>query len=203
MQCGLGWEPHQSAGMGVDIKKRAAMFEANLEVMQRLWAGETVSESRFWNIQEAHIAPLPAQNIEVWVGSGAPAALHRTARMAEGWLASPSLDRATAAQQLNQYRQACAEFDRKPRAIAIRRDIFIGDNHTEAQSFKQRMIAKGYRGFAEEAILAGTVETVAAEFTALAKLGFTDIVVRNMASDQGAALATIERLAQVKQVLGL
>ena len=203
MQCGLGWEPHQSSGMGVDIKQRAAMFEASLQLMQRLWAGETVSENRFWNIQDAHIAPLPAQNIEVWVGSGAPAALHRTARMAEGWLASPSLDRATAAQQLNQYRQACAEFDRKPRAIAIRRDIFIGDNQTEAQSFKLRMIAKGYRGFAEEAILAGTVETVAAEFTALAELGFTDIVVRNMASDQGAALATIERLAQVKQVLDL
>ena len=201
MQCGLGWEPHQSAGMGVDIKQRAAMFEASLEVMQRLWAGETVSENRFWNIQDAHIAPLPAQSIEVWVGSGAPAALHRTARMAEGWLASPSLDRATAAHQLNQYRQACAEFDRKPRAIAIRRDIFIGDNHSEAQSFKRRMIAKGYRGFAEEAILAGTVETVAAEFAALAELGFTDIVVRNMASDQSAALATIERLAQVKQVL--
>lgn len=203
MQCGLGWEPHQSAGMGVDIKQRAAMFEASLEVMQRLWAGETVSENRFWNIQDAHIAPLPAQSIEVWVGSGAPAALHRTARMAEGWLASPSLDRATAAHQLNQYRQACAEFDRKPRAIAIRRDIFIGDNHSEAQSFKRRMIAKGYRGFAEEAILAGTVETVAAEFAALAELGFTDIVVRNMAPDQSAALATIERLAQVKQVLDL
>lgn len=203
MQCGLGWEPHQSAGMGVDIKQRAAMFEASLDVMQRLWAGETVSENRFWNIQDAHIAPLPAQSIEVWVGSGAPAALHRTARMAEGWLASPSLDRATAAHQLNQYRQACAEFDRRPRAIAIRRDIFIGDNHSEAQSFKRRMIAKGYRGFAEEAILAGTVETVAAEFAALAELGFTDIVVRNMASDQSAALATIERLAQVKQVLEL
>lgn len=203
MQCGLGWEPHQSAGMGVDIKQRAAMFEASLEVMQRLWAGETVSENRFWNIQDAHIAPLPAQSIEVWVGSGAPAALHRTARMAEGWLASPSLDRATAAHQLNRYRQACAEFDRRPRAIAIRRDIFIGDNHSEAQSFKRRMIAKGYRGFAEEAILAGTVETVAAEFAALAELGFTDIVVRNMASDQSAALATIERLAQVKQVLDL
>ena len=203
MQCGLGWEPHQSAGMGVDIKKRAAMFEASLEVMQRLWAGEMVSEDRFWNIQDARISPLPAQNIEVWVGAGAPAALHRTARMAEGWLASPGLDRVSAAQQLNQYRQACAEFDRKPRAIAIRRDIFIGDNPTEAQSFKQRMIDKGYRGFAEEAILAGTVETVAAEFAALAELGFTDIVVRNMASEQSDALATIERLAQVKQVLDL
>jgi len=203
MQCGLGWDPAQSAGMGVDMTKRAAMFESSLEVMQRLWAGETVSEDRFWNIRDARIAPLPANNVEVWIGAGAPAALHRTARMAEGWIATPSLGRAAAAQQLNQYRQACAEYERTPRAVAIRRDIFIGDDQTQAQRFKQRMIDKGYRGFAEEAILAGTVATVAAEFAALAELGFTDIIVRNMSSEQSEALATIERLAEVKQVLNL
>ena len=203
MQCGLGWDPAQSAGMGVDMTKRAAMFESSLEVMQRLWAGETVSEDRFWHIRDARIAPLPANNVEVWVGAGAPGALHRTARMAEGWIATPSLGRAAAAQQLNQYRQACAEYERTPRAVAIRRDIFIGDDQTQAQRFKQRMIDKGYRGFAEEAILAGTVATVAAEFAALAELGFTDIIVRNMSSEQSEALATIERLAEVKQVLNL
>jgi len=203
MQCGLGWDPAQSAGMGVDMTKRAAMFESSLEVMQRLWAGETVSEDRFWRIRDARIAPLPANSVEVWVGAGAPAALHRTARMAEGWIATPSLGRAAAAQQLNQYRQACAEYERTPRAVAIRRDIFIGDDQTQAQRFKQRMIDKGYRGFAEEAILAGTVATVAAEFAALAELGFTDIIVRNMSSEQSEALATIERLAEVKQVLNL
>lgn len=203
MQCGLGWDPAQSAGMGVDMTKRAAMFESSLEVMQRLWAGETVSEDRFWHIRDARIAPLPANNVEVWIGAGAPAALHRTARMAEGWIATPSLGRAAAAQQLNQYRQACAEYERTPRAVAIRRDIFIGDDQTQAQRFKQRMIDKGYRGFAEEAILAGTVATVAAEFAALAELGFTDIIVRNMSSEQSEALATIERLAEVKQVLNL
>ena len=123
--------------------------------------------------------------------------------MAQGWIATPSLGRAAAAQQLNQYRQACAEYERTPRAVAIRRDIFIGDDQTQAQRFKQRMIDKGYRGFAEEAILAGTVATVAAEFAALAELGFTDIIVRNMSSEQSEALATIERLAEVKQVLNL
>ena len=203
MQCGLGWDPAQSAAMGVDMTRRAAMFEASLKVMQGLWAGETVSEDRFWKIQDARIAPLPAHNVDVWIGAGAPAALHRTARMAEGWIATPSLDRAAAAQQLNQYRQACAEFERTPKAVAIRRDIFIGDNQKQAQSFKQRMLDKGYRGFSEEAILAGTAEAVAAEFAALAELGFTDIIVRNMSSEQSEALATIERLAEVKQILNL
>ncbi|GIS19799.1 MAG: hypothetical protein CM15mP120_17150 [Pseudomonadota bacterium] len=65
------------------------------------------------------------------------------------------------------------------------------------------MVSKGYRGFAEDAMLAGTPEMVAAEFAALAEMGFTDIIVRNMSSDQGEALATIEGLAEVKQILGL
>lgn len=203
MQCGLGWEPEQSAGMGVDIKQRAAMFETSLDLMQRLWAGETVSEGRFWNIENARIAPLPAQQIEVWVGAGAPAALNRAARMAHGWLAAPGLSHEQVGQQLNQYRQSCAEFARAPSAVAIRRDIFIGSDQNEANNFKQRMIDKGYRGFSEQAILAGCVETVAAEFAALAQMGFTDIIVRNMSSDQHTALATIERLAEVKRVLNL
>lgn len=203
MQCGLGWEPAQSAGMGVDMTQRAAMFEASLDLMQKLWAGEVVSEARFWNIENARISPLPAQNIEVWVGAGAPAALNRTARMADGWLASPGLDHAAAAQQLNQYRQACAEFGRSPSAVAIRRDIFIAADAAEAAAFKQRMVTKGYRGFAEDAILAGTPETVAAEFATLAEMGFTDIIVRNMSADQGEALATIEGLVEVKRILNL
>lgn len=203
MQCGLGWEPEQSAGMGVDIKQRAAMFETSLDLMQRLWAGETVNEGRFWNIENARIAPLPAQRIEVWVGAGAPAALNRAARMADGWLAAPGLSHEQVGQQLNQYRQSCAEFARAPSAVAIRRDIFIGADQDEANSFKQRMIDKGYRGFSDQAILAGCVETVAAEFAVLAQMGFTDIIVRNMSSDQHTALATIERLAEVKRVLNL
>ena len=113
------------------------------------------------------------------------------------------MDHAAAAQQLNQYRQACAEFGRSPSAVAIRRDIFIAADAAEAAAFKQRMVTKGYRGFAEDAILAGTPETVAVEFATLAEMGFTDIIVRNMSADQGEALATIEGLAEVKRILNL
>ena len=126
--------------------------------MQNLgWRGG--QRGAFLEYRECADSPLPAQNIEVWVGAGAPAALNRTARMADGWLASPGLDHAAAAQQLNQYRQACAEFGRSPSAVAIRRDIFIAADVAEAAAFKH-MVTKGYRGFAEDAILAGTPETV-------------------------------------------
>ena len=203
MQCGLGGSTDQSAGMGVDMSQRVAMFEDSLSIMRKLWAGERVSHDRFWSIENARIAPLPAQEIEVWIGASAPAALNRTARLAEGWLGSPSLTPQQANEQLNQYRQACAEHQRQPRAVALRRDIFIGSNAKTAADFKARAVAKGYRGFPEEALICGDVASVAAQFAGFVEAGFTDIIVRNMSSNQGEALATIEALSDVRRQLNL
>ena len=203
MQCGLGGLPDQSAGMGIDMSQRVAMFEDSLAIMRQLWAGETVSHDRFWHLENAHIAPLPAQDIEVWIGATAPAAINRTARLAEGWLGTPSATPQQAKEQLNQYRQACAEHQRTPSAVALRRDIFIAGSVNEAEAFRSQAVAKGYRGFPEEALICGDVSQVAAQFAEFSEAGFTDIVVRNMSSDQGEALATIEALSDVRRQLNL
>ena len=203
MQCGLGGLPDQSAGMGIDMSQRVAMFEDSLAIMRQLWAGETVSHDRFWQLENAHIAPLPAQDIEVWIGATAPAAINRTARLAEGWLGTPSATPQQAKEQLNQYRQACAEHQRTPSAVALRRDIFIAGSVNEAEAFRSHAVAKGYRGFPEEALICGDVSQVAAQFAEFSEAGFTDIVVRNMSSDQGQALATIAALRDVRRQLNL
>ena len=201
LQCALGGERPQSEGMGVDMKYRVPMFEDSLDIMRRLWAGETVTHERFWNIKNARIAPLPAKNIEVWVGSSAPAALNRTARLAEGWLAQPGLSLQGATDQLNQYRQACAEHNRQPNAVAVRRDIFVGASTQEAEAFKSKAVAKGYRGFAPESMLVGSVAQVADELANFVDAGFTDVIIRSMSSNQSEALAGIERMAEVKAQL--
>ena len=203
MQCGLGGLPDQSAGMGIDMSQRVAMFEDSLAIMRQLWAGETVSHDRFWHLENAHIAPLPAQDIEVWIGAIAPAAINRTARLAEGWLGTPSATPQQAKEQLIQYRQACAEHQRTPSAVALRRDIFIAGSVNEADAFRSHAVAKGYRGFPKEALICGDVSQVAAQFAEFSEAGFTDIVVRNMSSDQGQALATIEALSDVRRQLNL
>ena len=201
MQCGLGAGRQQARGMGVDLKRRVPMFEDALTIMRALWAGETVTHERFWKIHEARISPVPAMDVEVWVGATALPAINRTARMAEGWLASPGLTLADAQTQLNHYRQACAEHDRTPTAIAIRRDVFIGDTSQEAAALKETYVQKGYRGMDEGALMTGSVDEVVAQLAAFAEAGFTDVIVRNISSDQGESLATIERLADVKRQL--
>ncbi len=201
LQCALGGDARQSAGMGVELKQRVPMFEDALAIMQALWRGETVTHQRFWNIEGARINPLPPEPVEVWVGSVAPPAINRTARLAQGWLASPGLELDQATQQLNVYRQACAEHQRTPTAVAIRRDIYIGATSQQARQVKSDFTAKGYRGFSPDAMMVGSVGEMVDTMGAFAQAGFTDIVVRNMHSDQSEALATIERLAEVKRQL--
>lgn len=200
MQCGLG-DTRQGEAMGVDMASRVAMFEASLSVLRTLWRGEAASESTFWNLRDARIAPVPTAPVEVWVGAVAPAAIRRAARLAEGWLAAPSLTPREAANAAAIYGEACSEFDRQPTAVAIRRDIFVGATSQEARAVVTPYIEASYRGMSPEALVFGSPSEVADQFCALAGLGYTDICVRNISADQGEALATIERLAQAKTLM--
>ncbi len=63
-------------------------------------------------------------------------------------------------------------------------------------------IEAGYRGMDAEALMYGSPAQVAEQMAVLAELGYTDVIVRNLSSDQAESLATIERLAEVKGILG-
>ena len=198
LQCALGGDPRQSAGMGAPFGSRVSMFEQSLTALRALWSGEKVDLEGHWPVRGARISPLPAEPIDVWIGAQAPAAIRRTARMAEGWLASPGLAPAQAAEDLNRYRQACAEFDRTPRALAIRRDVYVGASTEDARRVVQPYIDKGYRGFSEDALMVGSVDEVSEQMLAFAEMGYSDVIVRNLSSDQKECLATIERLGQIR-----
>lgn len=201
VQCGLGADPRQAAGMSTNLQTRAGMFETSLSLLRKLWAGEVVSNEDHWHIKDGRISPLPPEPISVWIGAQADVAIRRTARMAEGWLASPGLTEAEAAAGLGRYRQACAEFNRTPEAVAIRRDVFVGATSETARRTVKPYLERGYRGFSEEALLFGSVEEVAESLVRLAGMGFTDVIVRNLSSDQAESLATIERLGRVRELV--
>ena len=201
LQCGLGGDPRQSAGMGVDMAHRAAMFESSLSALRSLWRGEEITLERFWPVQRARISPLPPEPMEVWVGALADVAIDRAARVAEGWLASPGLSPDQAADAAARYHDACARHGRVPAATAIRRDVLIGASSQEARRAAASYVAGGYRGFAESALLIGSPAEVAEEVAALEEQGYTDVIVRNISADQSEALATIERLAEVRAQL--
>ncbi|MET0803953.1 MAG: hypothetical protein ABW009_08665, partial [Acidimicrobiales bacterium] len=60
---------------------------------------------------------------------------------------------------------------------------------------------KGYRGFDLAALVTGTSEQVAERFLSLGERGFDEIVVRQLSFEQMDALASLERLAEVRRLV--
>lgn len=201
VQCGLGDGDREFAAFGINPHHRPSRFEECLTIMRRLWAGETVSHQGRWQIVDAHIAPTPPEPIAVWIAAQAEPALERAARLGDGWLAAPSLTPTQAKHDLARYLAYCDQSGRPPGARAIRRDIYVGESAAEAATTGGRVVAAGYRGFAPEATIVGDALTVAAAFHELAQIGFTHVIVRNLVAAQPHALASIARLASVKEVM--
>jgi alkanesulfonate monooxygenase SsuD/methylene tetrahydromethanopterin reductase-like flavin-dependent oxidoreductase (luciferase family) len=187
--------------MGASIRTRPSAFEEALDIVRRLLAGETVSSSRRFRIAEASLALRPAEPVEVWIGASAAPAIDRAARLAEGWIASPGLTREEARAQADLYRERCAIYGRQPGAIALRRDIYVGESSSEAQAVLQHALSRSYRGMPAEALIAGSVDEVAEQFRTFEKIGYTDILVRHLTNDQPKVLGSLERLAAVRAAL--
>jgi alkanesulfonate monooxygenase SsuD/methylene tetrahydromethanopterin reductase-like flavin-dependent oxidoreductase (luciferase family) len=88
---GLGGMTEEFAAFGESgaAKKRAAMLDEGLAVLNRLWSGETVKHhGQHYHVENVSLAPLPLQRprIPIWIGGESPPALRRAARW-DGWLA--------------------------------------------------------------------------------------------------------------------
>jgi alkanesulfonate monooxygenase SsuD/methylene tetrahydromethanopterin reductase-like flavin-dependent oxidoreductase (luciferase family) len=201
MQCGLGWGKARFAAMGANIRTCPSAFEEALDIIRRLLAGEIVSSSRRFRVAQASLALRPAEPVEVWIGASAPPAIDRAARLAEGWIASPGLTRAEARAQADFYRERCAAYSRQPNAVALRRDIYVGQSSSEAQAVLRLALIQGYRGIPAEALVAGSVDEVAEQFRTFEELGYTDILVRHLSNAQPKVLGSLERLAAVHAAL--
>jgi len=201
MQCGLGWGDARFAAMGANIRTRPSAFEEALDIVRRLLAGETVSSSRRFRIAEASLALRPAEPVEVWIGASARPAIDRAARLAEGWIASPSLTYEEARAQADIYRERCAAYGKQPGAIVLRRDIYVGESPAEAQAVLQHALNQAYRGIPAEALIAGSADDVAEQFRRFEEIGYTEISVRHLTNDQPKVLGSLERLAAVRTAL--
>ena len=193
MQTAIGGGADQFAAMGVPLRGRAARFEAGLDTVRRLLAGDEVDG--------AQIAPVTPEPLEVWIGGTADAAIDRAARLGDGWLANADGVTASVRAQAGVYRERCEAHGRTPTAVAIRRDVYVGASAEDAKRVVGPIVAAGYRGFDPDALVYGSVEQVADRLRVLAEMGYTDVIVRQLASEQADAVASIERLAAVRELV--
>lgn len=200
VQTGIGGTNEYPA-MGMNPRTRPSAFEEGLAIVRGLLAGDTVSSGGRFTIAGAHVAPMPAEPVEFWIGASAEVGIERAARLGDGWIAAPYLDLQSARTQLRVYTDALAQHSTTSAATALRRDVYVAATHQDAQRVQEHVVATGYRGIPPDALAIGTVSEVTDIFASYAQLGYTDIVIRHVVNDQPMVLASYERLGEVRSKL--
>jgi alkanesulfonate monooxygenase SsuD/methylene tetrahydromethanopterin reductase-like flavin-dependent oxidoreductase (luciferase family) len=134
---GAGYAPEEFAAFGYSIKERGSRLEESASLLHRLWTQENVTHrGRHYRIDNATTAPRPLQRPRppIWFGAWTEAAIRRTARLGDAWLAGPSakLDELTACASL--YQKACREIEKGEAEIALFRYVFVATSTSEAIS---------------------------------------------------------------------
>lgn len=89
---GLGYRDVEYAAFGVPDGTRVNRFEANLDIMTRLWAGESVSADLPWcHLDEVSLTTLPVQRPRppLWFAANNDKAVARSARLGDTWMINP------------------------------------------------------------------------------------------------------------------
>ncbi|MGE0385676.1 MAG: LLM class flavin-dependent oxidoreductase [Gammaproteobacteria bacterium] len=112
---------------GVPVHERGARTDEALEIIRKLWTGETVShEGRFVKFQDGRIQPPPVQRPgpPIWVAGRKDAAIRRAARFGDVWypyMYTPE----KIAESIVKLRQFEAGFGRAPGSVDVRAHCFI------------------------------------------------------------------------------
>jgi len=88
----FGLQPARAAERGlfeVPAGRRAAAFDESLRLIRLLLTQERVSlHGEFFTVDDAHIGPLPAKPLDIWLGGSAPARCAALAGLpTDGWAA--------------------------------------------------------------------------------------------------------------------
>jgi alkanesulfonate monooxygenase SsuD/methylene tetrahydromethanopterin reductase-like flavin-dependent oxidoreductase (luciferase family) len=125
---GLGNFPTEFALFGLDPKTQVSRFEEAIEIVQRLWAGETLDHhGRHFDVTGT-ITPVPA-NAQMWMGAMSEPGVRRAARFGLPWATDPLHNIDVMKEWNGLYRAAGEEFGTTPKlSTVLLRDGWVADS---------------------------------------------------------------------------
>jgi alkanesulfonate monooxygenase SsuD/methylene tetrahydromethanopterin reductase-like flavin-dependent oxidoreductase (luciferase family) len=87
MAVAVGYRRKETDAFGVEFTTRGRQLDEFLEIVTRLWAGESVTyQGKIFNVKNALIMPRPVNgHIPLYLGGWTPKALQRAAKYANGY----------------------------------------------------------------------------------------------------------------------
>jgi probable F420-dependent oxidoreductase len=91
---GIGWNPVEYEGLGMNFRDRGRRFEEQIELLRRLWTEPLLNyDGKYHKITAAGLNPLPVQRpIPLWIGASAEPAIKRAAEVADGYFPQRPLE---------------------------------------------------------------------------------------------------------------
>lgn len=132
---GVGTEAYPAFGLSAD--HRVSRFEEAVRLMKKLWTESAVDfRGRFWQLEKVTIEPKPLQKPHppLWFGGGAPAALKRAARLADGWMGAGASSSAAFKQALKRVRGYLEEEGRDPSTFPVSKRVYIALDRDKARA---------------------------------------------------------------------
>ena len=107
---GVGYRDYEYRGFGLDFAARGRRMDELLTVLRTGWqTGAFEFAGNEFQIPKLPVHPPCVQqpHMPILVGGSAPAAIHRAARLGDGWFALPQESLTVMQHQVDLYREAC------------------------------------------------------------------------------------------------
>ncbi len=150
---GLGYRDVEYAAFGVDPPDKVQRFVANLDIIRRLWSGESVDADLPWcQLRQARLTLVPIQRPgpPIWMAAHSDAAVRRAARMAAAWYMPPHATTTSIVRQLEVLR---AERQRlglpMPATMPLRREIYCAPTREQALEAAAPYLGEKYRTYSQ------------------------------------------------------
>lgn len=143
---GLGYRDIEYEAFGIG-KRRIGRFEQNLDIITRLWTGETVNTDLPWcRLSDATLSLRPVQQPRppIWMAANSDRAVERAARIADTWLINPHATLETVSRQLALHSPSSAT-----RTLPAMREIFCARDRETAVRRAAPFLASKYQTYAE------------------------------------------------------
>jgi alkanesulfonate monooxygenase SsuD/methylene tetrahydromethanopterin reductase-like flavin-dependent oxidoreductase (luciferase family) len=191
---GPGSSPQDFASVGVDFGERWARLDESIGALRALWRGDAPPYvGRFYSTEGVSLDPHPTrgEGPPIWIGSwGSESGLRRTARLADGWLASaynttPTLFGAAWARLRNLLPDHGKDPQSFPNALATMW-FYITDSHAEADRImRDRMVPTIHRPeeVLRDRLPVGPADLFAEKLSAYARAGVQRVFVWPVAEE--------------------
>ncbi len=209
---GVGWHEAEFTSVGVPISERGRRTDEYLEVLRRLWTGDSVSfQGKFLSFEDIQILPRPAQRPHppIWIAGGSvlppvfsadrgyayrqfrggePSyeAVYRRIARSDGWMATAMATPELMRQDWAEVCRYAAEYGRDPKKIrrAQTSMMMVTDDVEGAKAIFGRFTGKALDEWAMKATyLIGSADQIAERIAERAEIGIDHMILTPVTFD--------------------